>query len=294
MPIVQAFIQGFHLLRRHFYCVWIIYIVTLSLALLFILPFHSVLVTEIGQSLEIRHMLEAYRHTVVADFLNVAGKQIFTLIGQIKWILLLYVFVSIFFSAGLMFVFTQTEKGVNLIIKGGLKFFWRYLKLTACIWSLQLLIAIIFYGPFLTQAMGGLDGIHHEINFFRLGFVGMAIHIPIAVFLFALADFAKAHLVVNQEKSVLKALWQVIKIFRAFFSQTYLLYVLNGLLIACIYGIYLLLADWIGMSLGHTIFMVFILQQLISIMRIAAKVVRLGSTFSMLKQLSPQHFPQIQ
>ena len=267
MSIFTAFIHGFRLLRHHLYSVWIIYLSTLVLALIFILPFQSVLVDEIGRSLEITSMLKEYHHTVVADFLNVAGKQVNALLGQLKWLLLVYVLASVFFSAGLMAVFERNQRGGAAFIQGGLTYFWRFLRLTAYVWSLQIVIALLLYAPFLSQAIQGLDSIQNEISFFRLAFIGMLVHFPLAIFIFSVADFTKAHIVFHQEKIVLKAFWRVIKLFRTFFLQTYPLYVLNGLLIAGIYGIYLLLTEWIGMSLGHTIIIVFIIQQLVPVSR---------------------------
>jgi len=136
----------------------IVYFIQWCLALTLGMQIHSVLESSIGYSLETNKLLGQYDHTVFTDFLKVHGASITPLIGQLRWLLLVWLVFSVFINAGLLYSVSsenqtnQTKAGV--FWKGGAEYFFSFLKISllflllALVWSMVILVPIaLFFEP---------------------------------------------------------------------------------------------------------------------------------------------------
>jgi hypothetical protein len=130
----------------------IVYAVQFCLALTLGMEVHNVLGASIGKSLEINKLLEGYDHTVFSDFLKIHGASLTPLIGQLRWLLCVWLFFSVFIDAGLLYAASEPQqvKG-RTFWKGGARYFFVFLKidllflLMALIWSALILVPIALF-----------------------------------------------------------------------------------------------------------------------------------------------------
>lgn len=108
----------------------IVYCIQLALALTLGMQVYEVLQASIGNSLEISRLMAHYDHTVLTDFLKVHGASITPLIGQLRWVLLVWLVFSVFIHAGLLFCATQTAARPRQFWAGGSTYFFPFLKIS--------------------------------------------------------------------------------------------------------------------------------------------------------------------
>lgn len=91
--------------------VWFIYGVTLVLGLLAALPMYATLRAEDQDSRAFLNLLDGFDYTVYSDFMHRSERAIGPLLSVGRWLGLLYVVLSLFFAAGILYQFTQGERG---------------------------------------------------------------------------------------------------------------------------------------------------------------------------------------
>jgi len=133
----------------------IVYFIQLCLALTLGMQAHSVLESSIGHSLEINKLLVQYDHTVFTDFLKVHGASITPLIGQLRWLLLVWLVFSVFINAGLLYSSSpetlSRQSKVSAFWQGGARYFFPFLKISlvflllALVWTVVVLLPIVLY-----------------------------------------------------------------------------------------------------------------------------------------------------
>jgi hypothetical protein len=121
--------------RKQWKIAAIVYFFQFCLALTLGLQVVGVLESSIGQSLQIKELLAHYDYTVMADFLKVHGASISPLIGELRWLLLIYLVFAVFIDAGLLVATSQTaDQSTKPFWQGGANYFYPFLK-----------IALLFY-----------------------------------------------------------------------------------------------------------------------------------------------------
>jgi hypothetical protein len=133
----------------------IVYFLQLCLALTVGIQVYDVMQASIGQSLEINKLLLNYDHTVITDFLKVHGASITPLIGQLRWLLLAWLFFSVFTDGGLLYCVYAPERASWIEFwRNGAANFFAFLKISlvflllAALWTLLLFLPIaMFFQP---------------------------------------------------------------------------------------------------------------------------------------------------
>src|SRR5690349_3066954 len=95
---------------RQWRIVGVVYLLQLCLAVPFGMEVYDVLQASIGHSLEIDRLMHGYDHTVITDFLKVHGASITPLIGQLRWLLLIWLVFSVFTNGGMLFSAAQSDR----------------------------------------------------------------------------------------------------------------------------------------------------------------------------------------
>ncbi|HFA47754.1 MAG TPA: hypothetical protein ENJ95_01905 [Bacteroidetes bacterium] len=135
------------------------YLFQLLLALTLGVQVYHVLEASIGNSLEINKLITGYDDTVVNDFLNGHGASLSPLIGQLRWVLLVYMLFSVFINAGLLYAVVKNKKGWKIFWEGGAAYFFPFFKLAvffmviALIWTAALWLPLLSFLPNSTNVL---------------------------------------------------------------------------------------------------------------------------------------------
>lgn len=148
----DIFLQAFKIGIRQWRIAAIVYVVQFCLALTVGMEVYNVLESSIGNSLEMNKLLLHYDHTVLTDFLKVHGASITPLIGQLRWLLLVWLLFSVFIHAGLLVCAAKPEQaGGRNFWTAGAAYFFPFLKISlfflllAFIWTVVILLPIVLF-----------------------------------------------------------------------------------------------------------------------------------------------------
>lgn len=153
----NVFLQAFTVAMHQWRIAAIVYAIQFCLALTLGMEVHNVLEASIGKSLEINKLVAGYDHTVWSDFLKIHGASITPLIGQLRWMLLVWLLFSVFINGGLLVCAVEREGATGLLFwKSGARHFFSFLKIAlfflvlAMVWTALVLIPL---GMFLLPAL---------------------------------------------------------------------------------------------------------------------------------------------
>ncbi|MCU0348073.1 MAG: hypothetical protein MUC59_14115 [Saprospiraceae bacterium] len=147
---------------RHWKIVLLVYALQLLVAVPLAMQVWHVLEASIGNSLEINKLLPAYDHTVFSDFLNTHGGSITPLIGQLRWVLLVWAVASIFINGGVLFTLLKRTPKWQDFWAGGAAYFFRFAKIAAIFLLLVLLWTAITLLPYLGNLMNSFETMDSE------------------------------------------------------------------------------------------------------------------------------------
>jgi hypothetical protein len=259
----MVFIQGIRTAMGQWRLTAIVYFLQFCLALTVGMQVYDVLEASIGQSLEIKKLLYAYDHTVVTDFLKVHGGSITPLIGQLRWLLLVWLVFSVFTNAGLLHGAAHPQAATpRSFWQAGGAYFWPFLGNGLVFWLLALLWTVLLFSPVVLQLQASLEYFPSEkytvwmvfgvFVVWLLGIFGLFVWSVVARLLRFNGGTARqaARLVWRNKRA---------------FSRLVVVFV--GLHLGVI-GLYWLLEGVIGMTSAGGIVIVFILQQLFVFCRI--------------------------
>jgi hypothetical protein len=126
----------------------IVYCIQLFLVLTFGMQVYDVLKASIGRSLEINKLVEGYDHTVIMDFIKVHGASITPLLGQLRWMLLVWLLFSVFSNGGLLYCAVQTKLVTSRVFwQGGAAIFFPFLTISLFFLFLLLVWSGIVWMP---------------------------------------------------------------------------------------------------------------------------------------------------
>jgi len=151
--IKNSFLTGL----RFWKIVLLVYFLQLLLAVPLAMQVWHVLEASIGSSLQINKLLAGYDHTVFSDFLKVHGGSITPLIGQLRWVLLVWALASVFINAGVLSTLVNKTPTGSAFWSGGAMYFFRFAKIA----GIFLLLVLLWTGVVLLPYLGNLMG-HFE------------------------------------------------------------------------------------------------------------------------------------
>lgn len=235
--MIKAFKYGINIGISQWRIALIAYFFQLFLAVILGLQIYQVIEASIGSSLEINKLIEGYDDTVVSDFLNVHGASLSPLLGQLRYVFLVYLLFSVFINAGLLFAVVENKTGWEMFWKGGATYFFRFFILSLLFLFIAGLWAAIIWVPFMGFFPTSPEVFASEKTSVFLLFGFLFIFFIGLVFLFNWSVVSRIK-IINEEKKN----WQAIKegfgfAIRRFFSLNgiFLLFLLFQLLFIIIY-----------------------------------------------------------
>lgn len=279
MKILNAYFIGFNSAVKLKKMATVIYPVIFLLALIIAVPFHSALLNQAGNTMELQPLLKQFNFTVYADFMNSSGKIVKALIPAAIWMGIFYSLFTVFFTGGILNVLKDESLKFSAgnFFSGCGKYFFRYLRMGIYLLIVQILIGVIVFLPLSLILASNYETTLNEASLFYIFVTGVIIYLLLFILVLIIGDYAKIILYNNDSKKVIKSIYSAFKFtFRHLFG-IYLLYILILATPVLLFVIYFLLDNTIGMVSGFTIFVMFIIQQAFIWLRVLVKVWFLGS-----------------
>lgn len=265
---------------------WLMYGISLVLGLLVTLPLYATLKTLDDNSLAFMNLLPGFDYTVYKDFMQVNSKAISPLLSVGRWLGILYLFLSVFFTGGILFQFAQSTVPLRA------EAFWQacshYISRNLRLLGVTLLFTLVTFGvPFVASIILVViaEDSFTERGWFFIGFTGFLIGLVLATLILCISDYAKVILFREDERNAFRAFGQagrlVLGNFRATFGRYWLMMAIGSAL----FGVYFLIDSMIGMYNWPTIILMLLIQQAFIFSRIVLKTWNLGVVYDVYGRL---------
>ncbi|GAB4027978.1 hypothetical protein [Spirosoma koreense] len=277
----------------------LLYGITLTLGLIAALPFYNTLLVEDQNSRAFLALLNGFDYTVFSDFMHRSQSTLAPLMSVGRWLGLLYLFLSVFFSGGILVRFTQFSSA-RLAEPFTAGLFWQacsyYAGRLFRLFSVTLLFVLIGAGIWLV--IGTLVGVLLEDSLtergeFWIGLGFFALAALQATLFLCIGDYAKVLMVREDETRAFRAFGRAGRLVLRHLGRTYGLYGLLILIGTGLFGVYFLIDNAILMSGWLTILLMFLVQQALIFIRVGLKVWALGTAYNVYEGL-PKPAPVLQ
>ncbi len=256
---------------RHWKIVLLVYFLQLLLAVPLAMQVWHVFEASIGNSLEINKLLAGYDHTVFSDFLNVHGGSITPLIGQLRWVLLVWALASVFINGGVLATLVKRTPHWLAFWTGGATYFLRFAKIALVI----LLLFLVWTGVVLLPYLGNL-----MVNFETMATEKTVLgHLLLIVIAWLLGVIYLNNAAIVAKTAIIEqglTTWQALKrglgfTFRHFFKTTAIFLVFSALQVFTV-AMYWWLEGRSGMMTAGLVVVFFLVQQGLVMARIMGRM----------------------
>jgi len=281
MNIFQAYLHGFKTAFQSKKMITFLYMVIFILAIIVTIPFLSSLKAAAGNSTATSQLTSDFNFTVIQEIFINKAFSFPTHMKQAVWIMVLFVFLSIFLTGGILdnLKARMVPFKTGAFLHGSAHYFIRFLKLSFYMLGVHLLVALIIYIPFAVIISGDLSTTATEKWFFQVFLVFFCIHMILAIFLIIVTDYTRFRIVEEDTNRVLKSLWMSVRYVTGKFFFTYGLYLMLLVLPIVLFYVLFLLSKTVTATNGLMILVVFVLQQIFIWMRMALRVWTFSSQF---------------
>lgn len=283
---MNALLTSFRSLTGSLRFVWLIYSITLMVGLLAALPFYTTLLTEGQDSREFLKLLDGFDYTVYSDFMHRSERAISPLMSVGRWLVILYIFLSIFFSGGILALFSQSSRRISRgeFFAACSAYVGRYVRLFSVVLLFVLVGAVVWLvvgilvGVLLSDVFTERGLFWIEAGFFALFALS-------ATLILCIGDYAKILMFRHDEQRAFRAFGQAGRLVLRNLTRTYGLYGLFIGMGTALFGLYFLLDGLILMQNWLTILLMFTIQQALIFGRVGLKIWSLGAASSVCDSL---------
>jgi hypothetical protein len=262
MKAINTYISGFRNSIKFAKLIFLIYCFNLILALIVVIPFRSTLAAGFGQSMLPDTLLNGFDFTSISEFMRLDSNKIAGFFVQVKWIVMLYLFLNIFFAGGILASIINNEKyGLRSFIDGCLNYAFRFLKLFIYMAIFQILVAVIVYLPLVLIMKATAKTVDSESTQFYIGLAGFLVHLFLFSILLMVSYYTKIRIVAEDSKKVFKYIFKSVRFVFSHFLSVFPLIILLVVSLAILICLFFFLNHIIGTSTGLTILIMFIIQQ---------------------------------
>lgn len=266
--MLDIFTYSFSAGRQQWKIATIIYFFQLCLALTLGLQVLAVFESSIGNSLEINKLLHNYDHTVISDFLKVHGASITPLMGQLRWLIIIYLIFAVFIDAGLIAVANKQKEGNTLTFwQGGAHYFFPFLKIALIFLVLAAIWTGIIFMPTLSYLMPSLEYFPNEKYTVWGVFALIIIYLLGLSFLF-LWSLSSRFYKIKHESSIFSSIKNGWQLFHTNKRKIWALLALFFGVQVLIVVLYWTLEAFLGMTSPFLIIFMALIQQAFSLLRV--------------------------
>lgn len=265
-------INSFQTAKRQWRHILVVYGFQFLLAITLGAQAFQVLESSIGHSMEISKLLAGYDHTVFSDFLNVHGASITPLLGQLRWLLLVYLLFSVFLNAGLLAGVIYGDRKWMSFWQGGAAYFFPFLKIGILFTAFIALLGATFFGTFAAKWQSTIEIFPSEKYTVWLLYVLIGIFLLVAAFVYLWSVFTRLHYIKTTSNKMRLSLRAGLSTAWRHFRSSFGILMVYGLLMLLVAVVYWLVEQRWGMTTAALIVVFFVLQQLFVLFRIAWRV----------------------
>ena len=266
--------------------VLVFYITNLIFGLVLMLPFRDALDNFVGRSLMGAELAGRFNMDFLFDFLKHNNNITSISQGMILIVPVIYWLLFLFLSGGAFVVFASGDKYSSSVFWGGAaKYFGRFFRLV--LWSIPV-IAILFCLQFIETGFQRIffgNDPYQYVNYWG-GWIKFGLR-AISILLIGLVlDYARIHVILNDERKMRISLWHGIKFAFANIKQTFSLTSILFLVGVVTLVIYNPIANSLSAPNVFVILLLFILQQIYMFFRMMLRLTLFPSQIHLYKGLS--------
>lgn len=272
MKIFNAYKNGFKEACRQKKISTIIYLITLVVALMAVIPFKVVITNNFSGRPIVNKLLGEFDFTVFMDLMNNHGDLIRPFFTIIFWMAALYFLFTIFFAGGVLRILNERSDAPTgkQFFGGCAKYFLPFLRLGFYILILQLIGAVIL--ALMLGIVMATVGDSPESSIATVIVVWLILQLIAFWYLSIISDYAKIIIVKEDSKKVWKAIGTSFSFATSKIYFTYPLFILLILVPFIISILYLIVDSLLTMNSSLTILFMLIIQQGIVWFRFFAKI----------------------
>jgi len=294
MKILTAIKSGFFRSVRSWRGVLIFWLVSLTLVSFLVVPLKSSLKAALGKSMITEKLMDGINFDVLADLgtnLHSIGSSLFSGIILLSLTALI---INVFIAGGLFASLKkETEKFTSeSFFMASAKYFWSFMVISAMLYLIVIFLIIVVIAVPVGIA-GKADSAPEGIVFRTLA-ISCSVFLLFMTLIFLVADYARAWQTSHMKIACFKALgYGFSQTFRNFFSSIPLMIIM--IVFQALMGLAMIkLIEGYTPVTGGGVFMLFIISQLLLLLKIFLKVLRYGSVTSLMEQNSIPVPPSIE
>ena len=279
MTALGAFLVGLRRSCSHWRIVVPLYAANLIVAALSAIALYGALRSAFELSEAPRAFLEGFDLTTLADMLREHGEGVGSLLGQLPWIIVLYLLVSTFFAGGVLSTLSQRERPtMSAFLHGCAAHAGRFYRLLAAMAIISVLAAVatMVICALLYDAIAG-DATSEWGLFWALGLCA-GVCAVVAALLVSVSDYARILIVTRGVTRIRESLWGSVRFITSHPLPVAALIVLYSLTFILLTVLYTMLEDAIP---GGAVAVWVVAQQLFIASRIWVRVAGCASQLAL-------------
>lgn len=270
--LLSSLKHGFAQMRNHKRMVLVFYLANLLFGVLLLLPFRAMLIHYLGNSAMGAKLAGPFDMDFLFEFLSNNENVIAMQMGMLMIVPALYWLFGLFLSGGALAVFASQDRYTpSQFWSGAATYFGKFVRLAlysvpvlAILWGVQYLelgVQRLVWGKDAYQSVSYWGG------WTRIGITSLCMILFGAIF-----DYARIHVVLNDENKMRVSIWEGVKFTLRNFFSTFGLALTMFLAGALLLVLYNPLADSFSAANGLIIFLLFLVQQAYMFGRMALKL----------------------
>jgi len=251
--------------------VLLVYFIQLVIAVPIGIQVYQVIEASIGDSMSLDIIQDGFNRTVVEDFLNFHGASITPLLGTFRYVVPMFLVLSIFLHAGMLGNVIKSQRRIADFFKSGVKHFKHFLIFDLIFFLLFILWTIIVWIPFLIWMGNPLEDLSSE----RVLVIGIAIAGSIYLVGLSLLWILTYNMKISDIRdkiSWIKSVKRGWGLWKKSISSQWIVFIIYALLHLLAIVFYMAITDPIGAGSMWLIVFVMLLQQMFSLFRIGLRI----------------------
>lgn len=245
-------------------------------ALIVASPLNAFLSDSIGNSLILNSSKSLFDYSFIIDFLNEYGSGISGILKVSKWILFLFILLSIFFTGGILESLRHKAADFGTLLVGGIKYFWSLLGIVLVFLILHAICFLLMFKIF-ESLLGGFSpfGLESDAVLIRSAWIITPCYLILCFFIFLWSDLSKLSLLHAAHKNIFKAIARGFKLLIRKFRLVFPFYFLILFTFVLISFVYHIISGIWELPSGFSLVFLIIVTQIFILFRVGIKLVNL-------------------
>lgn len=250
--------------------IWV-YFIQLAVVLFLGIQYHDILKDRFSYTLDFSKLILHYDHTIINDFLNTNWQSITNLFNQLKYLILIWLLLSIFLDGWLVFAATQKEQlTVKQVYKKASTYYFSFLKMAIIYLTIAAIWTSLVFFPLAIKLEACIRYFSSEKYALWLIALIIIIWIKGMAILFAWSISSRV-IKLDQDVSIIQSLKYGWNLLIKNKTKTILILVLLIFIHLMLLWLYITLESSSGMTSPLLVFIFFILQQCFVFLRIGLR-----------------------